>query len=234
MELKQIGTWEGLTTYFLPPNEPVKKVVCFLHGYAASPLRQPVIDRCLAMQIPSVGFALPQAPICLPNTEEGLTAFSWWKARYLKNSCENFSEQKPIELIERREQLLAWLMAIKTHFGLDSNQSLILAGYSQGAMLAADIAIFSQGELGGLLLFSGALINQAEWEATLLTSQPIPYFQSHGTFDETLPFSAGHKLHQLLQKAAWPGEFFAFPGVHETTKEVLFRAQQKITEWTHL
>jgi phospholipase/carboxylesterase len=73
----------------------------------------------------------------------------------------------------------------------------------------------------GLVILSGALVNEREWRTEAVRGTPPRVFQSHGRYDVVLPFAMGQWLQQLFMTCGWPGEFVEFPGSHEIAYEVL-------------
>ncbi len=128
---------------------------------------------------------------------------------------------------------------------------LILGGFSQGAMVAAEL--LRQGASNpGLplpavaLLFSGALIAESWWKEPGLVDSahhgaspavgdgraaadgsgaPAPedvlVFQSHGTDDSILPYSEGIALSRVLGNAGFNVNFAEFSGGHEIPTSIV-------------
>ncbi|MFW5827988.1 MAG: alpha/beta hydrolase, partial [Alkalispirochaeta sp.] len=122
-------------------------------------------------------------------------------------------------------------------------ETLILGGFSQGAMVAAEV--LRQGlENPALplpavvLLFSGALTAQSWWEGLNVAERsprnpdyttapedptaPLPrIFQSHGTLDPVLPISEGEALRDTLHGAGFVVDWHQFTGRHEIPEGVV-------------
>src|SRR5262249_48823517 len=65
---------------------------------------------------------------------------------------------------------------------------LILGGFSQGSMLATELALNAPENPLGLVILSGNLINAAEWGKLAPRRRGLPFFQSHGIADPVLGF----------------------------------------------
>ncbi len=100
---------------------------------------------------------------------------------------------------------------------------LLLGGFSQGGILACDVAFRSEVPLGGLVVLSGAPVAETIWTHTLPARRSLPVFQSHGTDDPLLPFEAGQRLHQLMKAAGLTVDFAQFRGGHGVPPNVLER-----------
>jgi phospholipase/carboxylesterase len=101
------------------------------------------------------------------------------------------------------------------------SQSLVLGGFSQGAMLATDLVLHSDIPVAGLALLSGTLIAKQEWLTRLPTRQSLPVFQSHGINDPILAFAMAQQLRDHIQTAGLPVSWVEFQGGHEIPIQVL-------------
>ena len=92
-------------------------------------------------------------------------------------------------------------------FHLHSDQ-LILGGFSQGAMVSTEVALNNPEDVHGLILLSGALLDQDNWSKKAPALNGKPFLQSHGTNDQVIPHAVGHKLYEILRAAGAEGPFF--------------------------
>jgi phospholipase/carboxylesterase len=92
---------------------------------------------------------------------------------------------------------------------------LVLGGFSQGAMLALDVALHRARPPAGLLLMSGTLVNEAAWRPRLASLRGVPVLQSHGRADGLLPYVAAEVLRDRLRAAGAAVEWVPFLGGHE-------------------
>jgi phospholipase/carboxylesterase len=109
---------------------------------------------------------------------------------------------------------------------------LFLGGFSQGAVLAAEIGLHSFQNSAGLLLFSGTLVNAEAWERLAHQHAGMPFFQSHGHRDPILPFVGAQRLEQALIKGGMKGTLHAFNGGHEIPHSVIVSLNRFLS--THL
>jgi len=102
--------------------------------------------------------------------------------------------------------------------------TLVLGGFSQGAMVTAELLRQGLVDPGlpmprAALLFSGALVAESWWrgvDASTRGTQLLPsVFQSHGTDDPVLPLSEGEALRDVLSSAGLSVSWRTFPGRHE-------------------
>lgn len=97
---------------------------------------------------------------------------------------------------------------------------LILGGFSQGAMLATDLALHAPNNPAGLVVLSGTLLNADTWSQLAPNRAGLRFFQSHGDHDLLLPLFAAKALNQMLTKAGLDGQWIEFSGGHEIPARV--------------
>lgn len=210
----------------LPEGARPQLAVLLLHGYGAPAEDLVPLGAELLSQRPALAagtrFIFPGAPLQLPGMPG---ARAWWhlppelfQAR--GRDWERYAEL-PIEgLAGSRRALLGAVEAVGAGMGLPLGR-IVLGGFSQGAMLATDVALRLEEPPAGLAVLSGNLIMKADWKARAERRQGLPVFQSHGEYDDILPFSRGQALRELLQAAGLPVQFVPFEGPHAIFPEVL-------------
>jgi len=111
-------------------------------------------------------------------------------------------------------------------------EKTILAGFSQGAMMATELALHHPEYFKGLIIFSGTLVNKEGWREKLAKkyqeqNRTLHFIASHGKNDMLLPFAASERLYKLLTDHGAQGELVAFNGGHEIPLEVI----DKVNAW---
>ncbi|HEX7478420.1 MAG TPA: hypothetical protein VF331_11480 [Polyangiales bacterium] len=181
-----------------------------------------------------VRFAFPEAPLSLADFP--FPARAWWpldlarleQARTRGQSLDRAGEV-PEGLVLARQHVIALLDDLQAQLGV-SSERILLGGFSQGSMLAIDVALSDLRPLAGLVLLSTTLINADEWRARLPARAGLPIFQSHGRRDPLLPFAAAEHVRQLWQGIGSPVTWTEFDGGHELTPQVLQRLCRFIEE----
>jgi phospholipase/carboxylesterase len=92
---------------------------------------------------------------------------------------------------------------------------LVLAGFSQGGMLACDTLLLEDVGVDGLVLMSTSRIAWTEWQRTLHRLQHLPVLVTHGLQDTNLRFHAGEQLRDHLAAIGAHVTWFSFDGGHE-------------------
>jgi len=105
--------------------------------------------------------------------------------------------------------------------GNSEKHPFILGGFSQGAMVACQIAFLSDEPPSALIILSGMPVNEKNWIAQMKRRRGLPLFMSHARNDTVLPFDLAERLQAELTAAAIPVTFVPFAGSHEIPAEVV-------------
>ncbi len=206
--------------------------VVLCHGYGAPgtdlvPLSWEVTARNPRLS-DFVHWVFPAAPLHLDQVG-AFDGRAWWHldvSAFLMavaaGHMDMWRQTVPEGLPTARQMLQRLVDQVLQHTGL-SPQRLVLGGFSQGAMLATDVALRS--ELGpcALAVFSGTLIAENEWRDLAPRKKFVRVLQSHGRYDTILPFETGLWLKELFLQAGMTVEFVEFHGDHAIPEEVVDR-----------
>ncbi len=199
-------------------------LVVLLHGFGAP--GDDLVALWRYLNVPDeVRFLFPAAPMQL---DMGFgDARAWWmldmeritQAR-AQGQWDELSQEIPRGLSPARTQIQD-VLSLATETLSVPSQSLVLGGFSQGAMLSTDVALHSDIPFAGLALLSSTLIAKQEWLARFPNRKDLPVFQSHGTDDPILAFSMAQQLRDHIQTAGLPVSWVEFQGGHEIPIQVL-------------
>lgn len=192
-------------------------LVVLLHGFGAPGDDLVSLHRVLDVP-PGTRFAFPAAPVELSAFGYG-DARAWWmidmmklQAAMARGDVRDLTKDVPEGLFSARLLVDAMLDEMTE---ILAPSKLVLGGFSQGAMLSADVALRSTRPLAGLVLLSGTMIAEAEWKPLMAKRAGLPVFQSHGQSDAMLPFSIAERLSKELSDAGLKTRFVPFRGGHE-------------------
>ena len=201
-------------------------VVILLHGFGAP--GDDLVSLAQTLSVPTgTRFVFPEGHLSLSL---GLgDSRAWWiidmariQADRAAGRIRDLSNDVPKGLAIARERLLALLDDVTRRLGANP-KTTILGGFSQGAMLACDVALRAERSFAGLVQLSGNLLAKQEWSPLMLRRRGLPVFQSHGTHDEVLPYAGAERLRDELTKAGLSVEWISFRGGHEIPEIVLTR-----------
>ncbi|MBM9590836.1 esterase [Leptospira sp. 201903075] len=202
-------------------GDPDAPTVVLFHGYGASAFDLYPIHEVLVTD-QKFNWVFPHGHLSVPLMP-GYSGRAWFpidmaalEEAIRKNDFRNFADKDPEGMDVARQAAYLMLDAI----GVPWNQ-LILGGFSQGAMLATDLTLRKEELSKGLMILSGALVNESLWKELAPKKSNLRFFQSHGEFDPILGYAGAKKLEKLLRNSELLGEFIAFNGGHEIPAPVI-------------
>lgn len=128
----------------------------------------------------------------------------------------DLSKHRPNGLDKALEESEAFIDSLKI-----KGEDLILGGFSQGAMLALEIAARRRDNVNGVVLLSGSLMDEANVAKLAANHKGQSFYQSHGTHDPILSHEQAKRLEEMLLKAEWTGSLDSFRGGHEIPYTVI-------------
>lgn len=227
MKIEMLADLECLT---LRP-EGAKKAVILLHGYGANMHDLFSLHEFLDPKGEWAWF-FPNGPIRIPmgNFYEGRAWFqiniAALEAAMQRGQHRDLSGEVPERFDLMIDQQIHFLEEVKKQY-----PTVVLGGFSQGAMCSSHIALRRPELINGLILLSGNLI-AGERLPELKTSPQWSYFQSHGTHDAILSMNGAQSLSDKLIGNGIKGEFYSFKGAHEIPMGIIDKVSlylQKIT-----
>jgi phospholipase/carboxylesterase len=200
-------------------------VVVLMHGYGAPGDDLVALQRVLAVPR-DVRFVFPEAPLSPPE----LRAFggrAWWPIDVMalqqaaaQGRIRERLHGAPPGLAEAREKLIAMLDVMQRELNVTSDR-VLLGGFSQGSMLACDVALRDPRPFAGLVLLSSTPLCVAEWQPLMAARKGLPVLQSHGNQDAILPYELALEQRDMLQAAGLKVTWIPFTGGHELPHVVL-------------
>lgn len=183
-----------------------------LHGYGSN--AEDWLQFTETIQLPRSGaFVFPQGPWRGPNGARG-----WWWLNIeghvpTGEQFPDFSVANPggIKVASR----------LVRRFLQDVRGPIVLGGFSQGAMLSAEIAFQTDQPLAGLVLIGGTTVNETKWVEQFPGRRSLPIFIAHGRQDDVLPFALAERFAGKLKTAGLNVTWFPFEGGHNIPPPVI-------------
>lgn len=209
----------GLTTRIIGPAAATTTVI-LMHGFGA-----PGDDLvALAPYISApVRFVFPEAPLELGGLYGDSRA--WWlldlarlERELASGRPQDRSGEVPDGLAEVRAQVTRLVEEVKARF---PGSQIVLGGFSQGAMLALDVALHGDTPPAGIVLMSGTFLAEPVWGPRFPTLAGVPILMSHGRRDQLLPFAVSETLRDRLCAGGAKVEWIEFVGGHEIPPAVV-------------
>jgi phospholipase/carboxylesterase len=207
------------------------RLAVWLHGYAAAPEDWiPFVD---TIKLPiGYRFVFPEGPDRTVPPDGPLGGRGWWRLgladyRHPASAPVDLSRAHPDGLRLAAGRVRRLLGEVRTRVGGEPRgRGVILGGFSQGAMVSAEVGFESDEPLRALVLLSDTLVDEARLTATASTRRGLPVFIAHGRRDDILPFAAADRLQQVLRRAGLRVTWYPFDGGHEIPADVVAALNQ--------
>ncbi len=206
-------------------------VMILCHGFGAPGDDLVGLAPELVREVPAlrdVRFYFPAAPLTLEGGWGDSRA--WWlidmgaiqRLQHDQAAQREFRKIEPEGLPAARRAMLALVQQVAAETGLPMRK-IMLGGFSQGAMLASDVALRLEEAPGALVVLSGTLLIEDVWRTRAKARAGLPVFQSHGRQDPILPYRAAEWLKELFLEAGMQHEFVPFDGGHTIGPDALLK-----------
>jgi phospholipase/carboxylesterase len=210
------GATGGAQSRKLPTSDA--PVLVLLHGFASRPSEWLPISERIGADDPML-FVFPEGPEVTTPPQGRVGGRAWWR-RDRPRSPRDRSRYAPPGMVAARARVIAFLDQLEAQQGIDSGR-VILGGFSQGAVLALDVALHDPRSLRGLALLSGTIVNERDWFARLSSRRGLPVFVAHSPQDTVLPFVLAQRLRLALVANGWQVTWRSFEGGHAMPAEVI-------------
>jgi phospholipase/carboxylesterase len=195
--------------------------IVLLHGFSSSENDWAPFAKSIHLP-PSTRFIFPRGPESAKRSDGAPPGRAWWRLDLASNMRDgalgaDLSAEKPAGLAHAALAVRAFL----AQQGNRAARPFILGGFSQGAMVAAQVAFQSDEPLRALVLLSGTLVDEASWKANYAHRKGLHVFMAHGRTDPTLSFEIAERMHSEMAAAGLEVTWFPFDGEHETPAEVI-------------
>ena len=184
------------------PDGASMPLIVVLHGRGAD--ANDLADLAPMMDAPAgYRFVFPNAPKRFepyPGMTFGFTWFDGWPP-----TRESIAESRAL--------LLRFFDEIAERYP-PADGKLILAGFSQGGLMALDVGFRTARPLKGIVCMSGGL-----YEEDLPKLPPRHVLLVHGTLDDMIPVVAARRARRVLEEHGIEPEYHEFPMGHHVTPE---------------
>lgn len=221
---------EKLKIYKNETSHEIDANIVMLHGYGANGRDLMGISQIPHFQKSNYNWYFPEAPLSPPE----LAAFggrAWF----------NLSLQSFIECMETRnfekfyqadnqEFSTSLDLITESIWDLDLKGKKLIGGFSQGAMMAAQMFFRDPSAFDGLVLFSGAPFQYKLWKNSTDLERKFT-FLSHGAKDPVIPPLCGHDFETKLKEMGLPADLMLFSGGHEIPLEVISSFAKRLEQF---
>jgi len=194
------------------------KAVIWLHGLGASGHDfEPIVPELDLPQNHGIHFIFPHAPRQPVTLNGGMVMPAWYDIYALQADAPEDEAG-----IKRAEQLIQKLIEVELQRGVKA-ENIVLAGFSQGGVVALYTGLRFGEKLGGILALScylplaASLMTEAEKGG--LAPRSLPIFQAHGQHDPVVAYAMGEASKVYLQQLGYTPEWHSYPMQHSVCEE---------------
>ncbi|BCS34364.1 esterase [Luteitalea sp. TBR-22] len=193
--------------------------VLLLHGYSSAPAEWLPFTVTL-MSGTDTRFVFPEG---MTKGARG-TGRAWWpldlSSHVSGTGLPDLTRTRPQGLADAAARVRTLLGEVTTRLG-GRREDLVLGGFSQGAMVSAEVAFRSDVPLRALVLLSPTVIDEPSWRQGLSARRGLRVFVAHGRQDDVLSFALTSRWAETMRTAGLDVTWVPFDGKHEIPSSVV-------------
>ncbi len=212
LEEKKLRMSEMLEYIEIEPDGVATASVIWLHGLGADGHDfEPIVPE-LELESLQVRFIFPHAPVRPITINDGEEMRAWYDFIPHSETAGNEDIRQSAVEIHR-------FSAREMERGIDSNR-IILAGFSQGGVIALHAGLRYEHRLAGVLALSTYLHDFSGTENELTDANlAIPIMMAHGTQDPMIPIMRAATSRENLIRLGYDVRWFDYPMGHQVCIE---------------
>lgn len=209
-----------LPTVEVNPDSEPQAAVIWLHGLGADGHDfEPIVPQLRLPSSLAVRFIFPHAPEIAVTAFAGQVARAWF-------DFDPGQTGGSLPGLEKSVFKVKDLIQTEIDRGIPAER-IVLAGFSQGGVLALTAGLRSRRKLAGILALSTFLPPQEGLAAGTVANGTTPILMCHGASDMMLPLALGQAARDTLMGAGFPVEWRQYPMGHEVCLDEI----RHISEW---
>lgn len=196
-------------SYRLRPAEgPAQGLVVLLHGVGSN---EASMAGLAAVLPPSLAVALVRSPIAL-----GPSAFCAFQVSFTANGPVIDAEAAEVS----RGKLAVFIADLRARLRISAERTVV-AGFSQGGIMSASLALTRPDSVAGFAILSGRILPEiAPLLAPAAELARLQALVTHGSFDNTLPVAWAERSDQWLGELGVQFDSRRYPAGHEITVDM--------------
>ena len=199
----QLDTASGIS-YRLRQPVPARprKCVILLHGVGGNEMN--LVDLAAGLNDETL-LVFPQGLL-----QMGAQQFAWFRVNFTPAGPSIVSE----EAEHSRKLLIDFVQRLQTRYAI-AGQNTVIAGFSQGGILSASVALSTPEIVAGFGLLSGRILPELKPHIADKTQlAPLHAFVAHGELDATLPVVWAQRSDQWLKELGVQSSSHRYPIGH--------------------
>ncbi|WP_052726669.1 alpha/beta hydrolase [Devosia epidermidihirudinis] len=188
----------------LPPKsgKPPTQAVVLLHGYGSDGNDLIGLAPYWQGTLPDALFVAPDGPTQCDGFASG---YQWFEIDFAGDRLAS----RQTGVVNARPILTQFLSDMWAQTGI-TPENTILAGFSQGAMMALHVGLSLDTPLMGIIAFSGALLPPENFDAP--DHKKTPVCLVHGDMDDVVAPELSAEAHDVLTKAGYDVKYHVSTG----------------------
>lgn len=200
------------------PKTDAKSVVIWLHGLGADGHDfEGILPQLNLPDSHNIRFIFPHAPVQPVTINGGMAMRSWYDI-----VSTTIADRADLAGIDASRCIVDELIEQQIEQGIAADK-ILLAGFSQGGLVALHSGLHSQNKLAGVL----ALSTYYPQQCLRAVTNNVPVFMAHGLYDQVIPVTVAQQAQQLFEKLELPVEWQAYPMEHQVCQAEI----EAISNW---
>jgi phospholipase/carboxylesterase len=195
-----------------------KCAIIWLHGLGADGHDfEPIVDEFDFDQLPALRFVFPHAPMRAVTINAGYVMRAWYDIV----SPDFGPGREETEGVRESARQIEALLDRENARGIPDAR-IVLAGFSQGGVIALHTGVRHSRRLAGILALSCylPLVDTLAAEAHQ-ANRDVPIFMAHGRDDPVIPYDFGKRAAKLLKAEGYQVQWHGYDAEHTVCMEEL-------------
>lgn len=198
----------------IEPAGQAKFCVIWLHGLGADGNDFMDIPSHFDFSLQNTRFIFPHADVMPVTINMGMQMRAWYDIKSL--DADSLNRVVDVDGIKTSIEKLNDLIDRQVNQGIPS-ENIILAGFSQGGVIATYTAITSKRRFAGVMALSTYLPAWESFkESVSITNKGLPILVCHGTHDQVLPEVLGQELSEKLSNSGFDNQYKTYNGIQHS------------------
>ena len=199
------------------PDGEIHASLIWLHGLGADGRDFVPIVPQLGLSGASVRFVFPHAPVRPVTINGGYRMRAWYDIRW-SDLRRDVDAPGIVQSVGEVQELIEREIAL----GIPANK-VLLAGFSQGGVIALHAGLTRSPPLGGILALSCYLALPAMLDSDAsAASRDTPIFMAHGSEDPVVPLELGEAARDCLISSGYGVDFRRYAMPHSVCAQEVF------------
>ena len=189
--------------------------VLWLHGLGADGHDfVPLVPELVRPNWPAMRFVFPHAPVRAVALNNGFRMRAWYDL-----AAGDITSRADVAGVRESQAHIEALIAREKARGIVAKR-IVLAGFSQGGVVALDTGVRHAERLAGIVALSTYLVLPDKLaDEAAAANRDVPIFMAHGSFDPMVRPEWGEAGRRALEAAGYTVEWHTYPMPHSVVWE---------------